>query len=356
MNYRSFLIRLVTFLGGIYFFLEFVLPSELPGDIQFGKYHTEISRGFILVGAMALGLGIINLLLVHGSKIAFQKKGWPNSFALLFGLFLMMFVTTADWLGELRISRTLAEINVLREFSQLIRKDNLDQIVDHQGTAERNRLLQEALKEKLARITKRVDALEPGLRQEWERDRFVSYKELTSEMVQRVYLLNEGLAIDADMLKTQPETGQALDANLALEAAASELTQAYREVLRMNYQHSLQRRSYNLLFHGLFVALGSAMFSLLAFYIAAAAYRAFRVKSMESTLMMLAAFAVMLGQIPFGVWIWEGLTELRLWIMVTPNSAASRAIKIGAAIAGLVMAFRMWLSIESRSFAERGDK
>jgi hypothetical protein len=47
---------------------------------------------------------------------------------------------------------------------------------------------------------------------------------------------------------------------------------------------------------------------------------------------------------------------VRLWLLRVPNSAAFRAIEIGAAIAGLVMAFRMWLSIESQSFSNEKDR
>jgi len=108
-------------------------------------------------------------------------------------------------------------------------------------------------------------------------------------------------------------------------------------------------------YHGFFVALGSAMFSLLGFYIAAAAYRAFRVSSVEALLMMGAAVIVMLGQIPFGVFISEDLPELRLWLLQIPSSGAFRAIKIGALIAGLGMAFRMWFSIESQSFVSEEE-
>jgi hypothetical protein len=93
------------------------------------------------------------------------------------------------------------------------------------------------------------------------------------------------------------------------------------------------------------------MFSLLAFYMAAAAYRAFRIRSAESALMMGAALLVMLGQIPFGIWVWDRFPEIRLWLLTVPNAAAFRGIAIGAAVAGLVMAFRMWLSIESESFS-----
>ena len=72
--------------------------------------------------------------------------------------------------------------------------------------------------------------------------------------------------------------------------------------------------------------------------------------------MMAAALVVMLGQIPFGSWIWEGFPDLRLWLLRVPNAAAFRAIKIGAEVAGLIMAFRMWFSIESESFSDRESK
>ena len=94
------------------------------------------------------------------------------------------------------------------------------------------------------------------------------------------------------------------------------------------------------------------MFSLLGFYIAAAAYRAFRISSFEALLMMSAAVIVMLGQIPFGALISEYFPELRLWLLKFPSAGAFRAIKIGALIAGLGMAFRMWFSIESSSFVK----
>ena len=78
-------------------------------------------------------------------------------------------------------------------------------------------------------------------------------------------------------------------------------------------------------------------------------------RSFESGLMMAAAILVMLGQISFGVWLWGDLPQIRQWLMEIPNSAAFRAIKFGSAIAGLVLAIRMWLSIESTSFGG-GDK
>ena len=137
---------------------------------------------------------------------------------------------------------------------------------------------------------------------------------------------------------------------------------AYGELLTGLYDQTTVKGLCQVLFDGIFTALGSAMFSLLGFYIASAAYRAFRVQSLESLLMMCAALLVMLGQIPFGLKLqnfladWNiihlDLPELRNWLLLVPSAAAFRAIKIGAAIAGLVIAFRMWLSIESENFSE----
>ena len=96
---RTRLIKLVTFLGGIYFFLEFVLPGTVFG-VKIDTYHDQISNGFITVGAMAAGLGLINLLMQHGSKIIFRRREWVYSAALLSGLAIMIAVTWQDWSGN----------------------------------------------------------------------------------------------------------------------------------------------------------------------------------------------------------------------------------------------------------------
>ena len=115
----------------------------------------------------------------------------------------------------------------------------------------------------------------------------------------------------------------------------------------------------HLLYDGFFTTLASAMFSLLAFYIAGAAYRAFRVRSMEASMLMLTAILVILGQIPQGRAISEHLPAIRKWLLEYVNTPGNRAIYFGSAIAGLAMAVRMWLSLEQSPLdstsKERGD-
>ena len=346
MGYRAILIRLTTFLGGIYFFLKFVLPeriggsvsaadpSQLEGGFVFGQYHQQILDGVVLVSAMALGLGLINLLAVHGSRMAFRRKGWPFSAALLLGLFTMLFVISADWRGTSQISAKAEKIIVLRDFSLLIESDFKAGNKNVKPWTERNQALSGAVRQLLDDIEKEQKDLPAG--EEGGAD------ELGPRIVEARAAL-EGLELGGGV---QP----LFVPNRNLAQALGALSVVYRECLGAQYDRSITKHLYGLMNKGFFASLGAAMFALLGFYIAAAAYRAFRIKSAESALMMAAALLVMLGQIPFGIWLWDGFPDLRLWLMRIPNSAASRAVEMGASIAGLVMAFRMWFSIESESF------
>lgn len=54
-------------------------------------------------------------------------------------------------------------------------------------------------------------------------------------------------------------------------------------------------RSFSLLFDYTLIQLDAAMFSLIAFYIFSAAYRAFRIRSIEASILMFTAMIVMIG-------------------------------------------------------------
>ena len=117
-----------------------------------------------------------------------------------------------------------------------------------------------------------------------------------------------------------------------------------------------------LVFEGIYDPLQATMFSLLAFFMASAAYRAFRAKTTEATLLLFAAFLVMLGRVPIGAQVgslidavlpflpgdgstWFG--DISGYIMTVLNATGQRAIMIGAALGMVAASVRIWIGLES---------
>ncbi len=94
------------------------------------------------------------------------------------------------------------------------------------------------------------------------------------------------------------------------------------------------------------VALQGTMFSLLAFFVASAAYRAFRVRTLEATILLGAAVLVMAGRVPLGESLLPGVGALADWIMTVPNTAAQRGILIGVSLGAIATSIKIIFGIE----------
>ena len=112
---------------------------------------------------------------------------------------------------------------------------------------------------------------------------------------------------------------------------------------------------FQIIYEYIFVPLGSTMYALLAFFVASASYRAFRAKNREATILLVAAFIILLGRTPFGTWITAWVPDqlsvlqipnLAIWIMNSPNLAGQRAIIIGIGLGVVSMSLRLILGIE----------
>jgi hypothetical protein len=106
---------------------------------------------------------------------------------------------------------------------------------------------------------------------------------------------------------------------------------------------------YKWLYDFAFTPLNATMFALLAFYIASAAFRAFRARNLEATVLLVAAAIVMIARVPLGEaipYVGEQLPQFMNWIMDVPNSAARRSIFIGAALGAVATGLRVILGLE----------
>jgi hypothetical protein len=99
----------------------------------------------------------------------------------------------------------------------------------------------------------------------------------------------------------------------------------------------------------------ATMMSLLAFFLASAAFRAFRMRTAEATVMLVTAFLILLGRTFLGdlltSWLPPALDGLRIpnlvaWITSVPLTAGNRAIMIGIALGAIATSLKVMLGLE----------
>lgn len=120
------------------------------------------------------------------------------------------------------------------------------------------------------------------------------------------------------------------------------------------------------LFENVQVPLQATMFSLLAFFIASAAYRAFRARTLEATLMLVTAIIVMFARVPIGEFLWQRMPDsvvqlwsnppgdISDWILNVPSMAARRGILLGVSLGAIATSLKIILGIE-RSYMGAGE-
>ena len=117
----------------------------------------------------------------------------------------------------------------------------------------------------------------------------------------------------------------------------------------------------DLLFDGLLQQMDAAMFSLVAFYILSAAYRAFRARSIEATILLMTALVVMLSFMGLVEFAWNDavgspdpnafannfrLGEIAKWLKDNVQTPSIRGIDFGVGVGLMAMALRLWLGLE----------
>jgi hypothetical protein len=100
------------------------------------------------------------------------------------------------------------------------------------------------------------------------------------------------------------------------------------------------------IYNNMLVPLQGTMFSILAFFVASAAYRAFRARTKEATVLLLAAIIVMAGRVPLGEYIFAPISGVSDWILNVLNTGARRGIIIGISLGIIATSLKIILGIE----------
>jgi hypothetical protein len=115
---------------------------------------------------------------------------------------------------------------------------------------------------------------------------------------------------------------------------------------------------YDWFFLYVFTPMSQTMFAVLAFYISSAAYRAFRARSTEATLLLITASLIMLWRVPMGEAFLRSINDslpnlINTYVMGGINMSVQRGIIIGAALGAASMSLRILLGIE-RTYLGKG--
>ena len=103
----------------------------------------------------------------------------------------------------------------------------------------------------------------------------------------------------------------------------------------------------NWVFDNMYLPLQGAFFALVAFFLATAAYRALRARSIETTLMLVAALVVLIGQAP----LVNVMTQAKEWVLNVPSTAGARGILLGVALGTIATALRLIVGLD-RPYSE----
>ena len=100
------------------------------------------------------------------------------------------------------------------------------------------------------------------------------------------------------------------------------------------------------IFETVLFPLEATLFSLLAFFVVTAIYRAFRVKSFETGLFVIFGVIVLLGQVPVGMMLWDQLPVIKDWVLDVPALAGARGILLGVALGTAATGLRVLVGID----------
>ena len=104
----------------------------------------------------------------------------------------------------------------------------------------------------------------------------------------------------------------------------------------------------------------ATIFSILAFFMASAAFRTFRARNVGAALLLVSAVVVMFGRVPISEALgrtmgsWDLFPRAADWLMEYPNMAAKRAILIGISLGAISQSLRILFGIE-RSYLGGGS-
>lgn len=274
---RQIPIAIVALVGTLTLFGWFVDQPDIKSFVD-----DDATQWYDILASFAIFLGALNLLKLQFQKILRRKKGWQYS---IFAIAGFAFAFYAGFL-----SRGAYTVNL-------------------NGGGDTPEIVVPVLAEEIGISEQEADVL--------------------------LGLINEETPLMLDKVHwTAKSVNKVADKLIAGGADAV--------IIPENWGAHLNKKDglFNWMFFKVFTPLSATMFALLAFLVASASYRAFRIRNFEATLLLVSGIIIMLGRVPIGSKIssWFVLYLFVLLLGVIMNSwKKNRILTFGTVIVGLAV-------------------
>lgn len=338
-NFRKPITVGITFLAGMFYVLEFFLPRHRTpaGETVAPLFGFDISEAIPVVSSVAqiltgmlLALGVLSIFRVHFGRLFKMQKDWFFSLILLLSMFLMIGLGIINFARDRGVEEQQAAVAAAVRGGTTAVSEEYTEYARIGADLEANQLYE--------------NRREPV-------QRAYGKKEITRDE----YLAQiQAARAEADDLRT--ERNATIDAAVAAGDLAS-ITPLVQSGMATAKERTPAVQGFNLLFTRGLLAMDAAMFSLIGFFILSAAYRAFRIRSIEASILMATALIVLLMFVPIALMLTNGLPpnefignfridSIGMWLLTTLNVPAIRALDLGLGLGLLAMALRIMLGLE----------
>ena len=108
----------------------------------------------------------------------------------------------------------------------------------------------------------------------------------------------------------------------------------------------IENPTYSWLYTYILLPSWRTVYTIIIFFMATAAYRAFRARNPPSAVMLVCGILVLLRNAPVGHTIWSGFYPIGTWILDVVNLSGGRAIMIGSMIGALSLLIKILIGKE----------
>jgi hypothetical protein len=107
-----------------------------------------------------------------------------------------------------------------------------------------------------------------------------------------------------------------------------------------------QSRALDWVFAYIYFPLQASLGALLAFVAVRAAFRAFRLRSLDAGILLVASLVMLLLQVPAASALWPQAAVVRDWLLAVPIAASMRGVLLGVSLGIMATSLRILLAVD----------